>query len=57
MDNIFDMEQYEEEEEKFISNLDLSNCNLDENYLTEEEKFLDNLLNESLDTISIIKER
>lgn len=57
MDNIFDMEQYEEEEENFINSLDLSNCDLEENYLTEQEKFLDDLLNESLDTIDLIKER
>jgi hypothetical protein len=55
--DIFDMEQYEEEEGKFINSLDLSNCDLDENYLTEEEKFLDDLLNENLDTLDLIKER
>lgn len=57
MDNIFDMEQYEKEEENFINSLDLSNCDLEENYLTEQEKFLDDLLNENLDTLDMIKER
>lgn len=57
MKDMFDMEQYEKEEEKFIDSLDLGNDNLTDDDLTEEEIFLDNLLNEHLDTIDLIKER
>lgn len=55
--NMFDMEQYEDEEEEFIDSLDLSNCDFDENLLTEEEKFLNDLSDEYFDTLDLIKER
>lgn len=57
MKDMFDMEQYEEEEEKFIDSLDLSKCDFDENILTEEEKFLNDLSDEYFDTLDLIKER